>query len=289
MGGGRPALRAQHDRHARPRGLHLRGVALPGGVRGRRPAHRRGPGHRGPDPGEPLPGPGERPRHHPRPQQDRPARRPAREVRPRGRPAHRRRPGRGAAGVGQDRGGRGGAARPHRRGRPRPRGRPRCADSGHDLRLRVRHVQGRRHLRARRRRLPGDPPARAHDVDGRHPRTAGDRRHLARAHALRGHRRGRGRLPHHRCEGRAPVAGGRHRHLGRQRRRAGARRLPRPQPHGVLRHLPGGRLGLPGPARRPGAPPAQRRRPHLRTGVLRRPRIRVPLRLPGPAAPGDHP
>ena len=39
------------------------------------PARRRGPGHRGPDPGEPLPGDRGRPPGHPGAQQDRPAER----------------------------------------------------------------------------------------------------------------------------------------------------------------------------------------------------------------------
>ena len=40
-GRGRPGLRPQPDRHARPRRLHLRGVAQPGRVRGRDPGRRR--------------------------------------------------------------------------------------------------------------------------------------------------------------------------------------------------------------------------------------------------------
>ena len=48
---------------------------------GTRPAGRRRPGHRGADARQPLPGDGERPHHHPGAQQDRPARRAAREVR----------------------------------------------------------------------------------------------------------------------------------------------------------------------------------------------------------------
>ena len=41
------------------------------------------------------------------------------------------------------------------------------------------------------------------------------------------------------------------------------------------------------PARRPRQAQAQRRRAHLRAGVQRRPRLRLPLRLPRPAAHGD--
>ena len=71
--GAGPALRAQHDRHPRPRRLHLRGVPLARGVRGRRAARRRRPGHRGADARQPLPRARRRPAHHPGAQQDRPA------------------------------------------------------------------------------------------------------------------------------------------------------------------------------------------------------------------------
>ena len=65
--------------------------------------------------------------------------------------------------------------------------------------------------------------------------------------------------------------------------------LPRAQADGVLGALPGRRLRLPRPARRVGPAAAQRRRAHLRSGDLGGARLRVPLRLPGPAAHGDHP
>ena len=125
----RRRLRARHDRHPGPRRLHLRGVAQPRRVRGRDPARRRRAGHRGADPGEPVPGARERPADHPRPQQDRPAGRAARPVRRRARAHHRLRPRRRAAGQREDRRGRRGAARRRlragaatgRRGRRRPR------------------------------------------------------------------------------------------------------------------------------------------------------------------------
>ena len=81
VGAGRHPVRAQHDRHPGPRRLHLRGVPVAGGVRGRRPPGRRRPGHRGADARQPLPGDGERPHDRPGAQQDRPAGRAAREVR----------------------------------------------------------------------------------------------------------------------------------------------------------------------------------------------------------------
>ena len=91
-------VRAQHDRHPGARRLHLRGVAVPRGVRGRGAARRRGAGHRGADAGEPLPRARRRPAHHPGAQQDRPARRGAGEVRRGAGRDHRLRPLRGAAG-----------------------------------------------------------------------------------------------------------------------------------------------------------------------------------------------
>ena len=97
--------RAEPDRHAGPRRLHLRGLALAPGVRGRAARRRRGAGDRGADARERLPRDREQPRDRPGRQQDRPAagrprrrraaaRRPARR-RPRRRcSASRRRPGR---------------------------------------------------------------------------------------------------------------------------------------------------------------------------------------------------
>jgi putative peptidoglycan lipid II flippase len=52
----RPALRAQPDRHARPRRLRLRSLPRAGLLRGRPTRRRRRPGHRGADPGQHLPG-----------------------------------------------------------------------------------------------------------------------------------------------------------------------------------------------------------------------------------------
>ena len=109
-------LRPEHDRHPGARRLHLRGVALARRLRGHRAARRRRAGHRGADPGEPVPGARERPADHPGAQQDRPAVRPAREVRRRDRAHHRLRPGRRPAGQRQDRDRR---PRPARRDRAR--------------------------------------------------------------------------------------------------------------------------------------------------------------------------
>ena len=77
-GPGRPDLPAAPDRHPRPRGLHLRGLALAGRLRRRAAGGRRLAGRGGADGGQHLPGRGLGPRADPRPEQDRPARRRAR-------------------------------------------------------------------------------------------------------------------------------------------------------------------------------------------------------------------
>ena len=107
--------------------------------------------------------------------------------------------------------------------------------------------------------------------------------------ASRGPRRRGGRLPDHRCEGRPPVQGRRHRDDRAPRRHRGADRLPRTQADGLLRAVSRRRLGLPEPARRAGQAAAQRRRADLRAGDVGGAGVRLPLRLPRPAAHGDHP
>ena len=93
-------LRAEPDRHARARGLHLRGLAVARGLRGRGAARRRRAGPRGPDARELPPRARRRPRDRAGHQQDRPAGRRARaahegargpaRLRPRRHPAHQR-------------------------------------------------------------------------------------------------------------------------------------------------------------------------------------------------------
>ena len=200
-------LRPQHDRHPRPRRLHLRGVPLAGGLRGRRAPRRRGAGHRGTDPRQPLSRAGRRPPRHPGAQQDRPAVGAAREVRRRAGRHHRLRPQRGAADLRQDRHGRRGAAQRDRQADPAP-GRPsRRAGPGPDLRLRLRHLPRRGHLRPRGRRQAQPPRPDQDDVQRRRPRDARGRRDQPRAGQGRRDRGRRGRLPDHRREGRSPVAG----------------------------------------------------------------------------------
>ncbi len=200
-------LRPEHDRHPRSRRLHLRGVPVARGVRGRDPARRRRPGHRGADPREPLPRHGCGPAHHPGAQQDRPAQRQRGEVRRgAGRPGRLRRL-RGAAHQRQDRRRGRGPAQRDREADAAARGRGRPAAPGADLRLRLRHLPRRGDLRPGDRRQAEPPRPDQDDVDRRRPRDARGRRDQPRAGEGRGDRRRRGRLPHHRREGRPPVAG----------------------------------------------------------------------------------
>ncbi len=101
--------------------------------------------------------------------------------------------------------------------------------------------------------------------------------------------RRRGRLHRDGPQERARRAGRRHRH---QRGRTGGRaapRLPGRQEPGLRGHLPDLGRGLPAPPRRDGEAAPQRRQLHVRAGELDRPRVRLPLRLPGAPPHGDRP
>ena len=87
----------------------------------------------------------------------------------------------------------------------------------------------------------------------------------------------------------ADTARRRHHHRGPPPDRAGAARLQAGAAGGVLRPVPGRRRRFRGPARRDRQAAPQRRQLLLRDGDQRRARLRLPLRLPRPAAPGDHP
>ena len=117
-------LPAAPDRHARPRGLHLRGLAVAGRVRGRAAGRRRLPGRRGADGGQHLPGDRRRPRADPDHEQGRPAGRRARARGGGDRRADRRGPRRDPPDLGQDRRGRQRRARADRPARPAALGRP---------------------------------------------------------------------------------------------------------------------------------------------------------------------
>ena len=281
-------LPAAPDRHARPRGLHLRGLALARRVRGRAAGGRRLPGRRGADRRQHLPGDRLRARADPDHEQGRPARRRARA---RGR----------------------GDRRADRRGRPTTSAAspPRPARASTTC------------SRSSSQRVPpphGDPdaPPRALIFDSEYDQYRGviayirvvdgtfrkgeairamaaghrgrDRRHRllhARPAARRAALGGRGRLPDHRHQGRHAAA--RRRHADDQEPRSAteaAARLPRRQADGVLRPVPDEQRRLPGAARRAREADAQRRGAVVGAGDLRRARVRLPLRLPRPAAHG---
>ena len=99
----------------------------------------------------------------------------------------------------------------------------------------------------------------------------------------------RGRLRDHRAQGGLRAA--RRRHADR-RGAAGRRAAPRlqgRQADGVRRALPDGLRRLPRAARRAREAEAERRRALLRARDLAGARLRLPLRLPRPAAHGDRP
>ena len=203
-------------RHARPRRLRLRGVPVAGRLRGGGAAGRRLAGDPGPDAGQLLPGPRERPRDRPGAQQDRPAGGRPRALRARDRaragPAGRGHP----AHLGQD--GRGGARAARRRHRPGPaaRGRPRRAPARPDLRLVLRPVPRRGQLHPHRRRHAADRVrgcASCRPTPCTTSRRSGVR--TPDAVPVEAARPRRGGLPHRR-------------HQGRRRRPAPARRSPRP-------------------------------------------------------------
>ena len=288
LAGRRGRVRPQHDRHPRARRLQLRGLAVPGRLRGCPAARRLRSGHRGADACESLPRDGARSRDHPRAQQDRPAGGGPRPLRGRDREPPRRRPRRHPPGERQVGHRRRRPARPHHRAHPGPRRRPRRARPRDDLRLGLRHLPRRRHLRARGRRR-AHRPREDHDVLHRQrPRAARARRLGARAEEGEGPRRRRGGLRHHRREGRAPVEGRRHDHLGGEPRHREPPGLRRAEADGVLGPLPDRRVRLPGAARGARQAQTQRRLSRLRTRDLGGARLRLPLRLPRPPPPRDH-
>ena len=172
---------------------------------------------------------------------------------------------------------------------PPPKGDPRRAAPGPDLRLPLRRLQGRRHLRPAR--AGHAPRARPDPADGvrRRGRAPRARRVPPAARPREAADRGRGRLRRDGAQERPRRAGRRHDHERRAARQRAAARLPGGEEPRLRRHLPDQRRGLPAAPRRAREAPPQRRELHLRARVLGRARLRLPLRLPRPAAHGDRP
>ena len=129
----------------------------------------------------------------------------------------------------------------------------------------------------------------AGDGAGHRVRRGGDRRHVACARADRVAVGRRGRLRHHRPEGRLAAARRRHAHLAPTACCRAAARLPGRQADGLRGDLPDGLRRLPGAPRRARAAEAERRVALVRAGDLAGARLRLPLRVPRPAAHGDRP
>ena len=221
-GARRPGLQPQPDRHAGPRRLRLRGLALARRLRGRAARRRRLAGRGGADRRQLLHGDRAGRHRRTRAEQDRPAVRRARSG-DRGDRGHHRHPGAGrAAGKCQDRRGR----RRHPRGGDRAHsaaeGRSGGAAAGADHRFVVRQLRRRRDARPRD---AGDAEAARQDpADG--GRSGLQLRAGRRVHAEGRRARlavgGRGRLHHRRHQGNPRREGRRHgdaRIAARRRRR----------------------------------------------------------------------
>ena len=176
------------------------------------------------------------------------------------------------------------------RAHPAADGRRRRAAAGADLRLVLRRVPRRgqrgarvqRHARAAARGCATCRRTPIHDAE-----EIGVRLPVPTPVASLGP--GRGRLPHRGHQGRRRGAGRRDGHRPRRDPAEPLAGLPRPEADGVLRPLPGRRRRVRRPARGARAAAAQRLVVHLRARDVGRARLRVPLRLPRPAAHGDRP
>ena len=256
-------------------------------MRGRDPRGRRCPGHRGPDARQPLPGGGGGAAHRAGGQQDRPRRRAARDGRRGDRRRHRPTTLGGHLRLGEARHRHAGHPGGGHRARAAATGRRERAPEGAHLRLALRHLPRRHHLRSCRRRRD---PAAHQDPDDEHgqgPRRGRGRLVCAAAPAGGKADGRRGRLRDRGDQERDRRARGRHRHDRRARRQDGAARLPPGEADGFRGAFPDRLrpvLGLEGGA---GEAAAQRCSPFLRAGELRGAGLRLSLRLPGPAAPRD--
>ena len=154
------------------------------------------------------------------------------------------------------------------------------------LRQRVRPVPRRDRLRARHRRRLREAPARAPHEHRPGGRDRGARLLRARDEAHRPARDRGGRLHHHRRQGRGAGARRRHDHGQEAPGRRSPAGLQGRAADGVHRPVPDRGRQVRGAPRRAREAQAERRRAHLRARELGRARLRLPLRLPRPAAHG---
>ncbi len=280
QGARRADLQPQPDRHAGPRRLRLRGLALPCRVRGRAAGRRRLAGRRGADGGELLyrnraGGDGRAGL-----EQDRPA---VGRARPgdRGDRGHHRHTGaRRAALQREDRRGRRRHPRGGHRAHTRAQGERGTAAAGAHHRFVVRQLCRRGHAGPRD---AGDIEAARQDpADGRrgHVQLRAGRRLHSEVGAARVAVGGRCRLHHRGDQGNPRGEGGRH---GDARVASGRRRAAGIQGReaaGVRRTLSGGIEPVRGAARRARQAQAERRVAALRARSVAGARLRLPLRLP---------
>ena len=281
--------RAQPDRHARTRRLHVRGLPVAPGLRGRRARGRRGAGDRSADARERLSRDRERSRDRPGRKQDRPAVRRPRRCGGRGLRAARRVTRGGRPDLGEDGAQRRAGARRHRRADSRAARRRRRAAPRARLRLVLRPVPRRDRVRAGRGRHAADRRRAAGDGDRHRLRGRGARLHGAGARAGGHARRGRGGLRRDGPEGRLPAAGGGHADAEEGRRDDPTARLQGREADGVRGALPLGLRRLPRASRRAREAQAERRRALLRAGDVAGARVRLSLRVPRAAPHGDRP
>ncbi len=172
---------------------------------------------------------------------------------------------------------------------PAARRRPRPARARPDLRLALRRLQGRDRLREDHRRHAEERRPHPRDVQWRRERDDRNRRLPARDDPRARTGGGRGGVCRDGPEDRPRLPGRRHDHRRHESVRRSAARLPPRQADGLRGLLPGRFRRLPAAARRARTAEAERLLARLRAGIVRRARLRLPLRLPRPAAHGDHP
>ena len=151
----------------------------------------------------------------------------------------------------------------------------------------VRPLSRRRHPGARQGRRAEEGPAHPHDGGRRRLRPRQGRRVHAQAQGRGRARPGRDRLHHRRHQDHRRLQGGRHHHRRPQARDRDAGGLQALGAGGVLRPVPGRCRRVRAAARIAQQAAAERLVVPFRAGVERRPGLRLPLRLPGPAASRD--